>query len=79
VVSPAGSYWFFGPGERPGDVVVTLGVPAESLRQLFDSVEMAATVGHTWAVEEERHVTINVATGARTTLQALGPSLAGRH
>ncbi|HEU4566202.1 MAG TPA: glycosyltransferase family 39 protein, partial [Gemmatimonadaceae bacterium] len=26
VVSPAGSYWFFGPGEKPGEVVVTIGV-----------------------------------------------------
>jgi hypothetical protein len=24
-VSPAGSYWFFGPGTRPGAVVVAIG------------------------------------------------------
>jgi 4-amino-4-deoxy-L-arabinose transferase-like glycosyltransferase len=79
VVSPAGSYWFFGPGEKPGDVVITLGIPADSLRSLFDSVEAVATIGHPWAVEEERRVTINVARGARTTLQQLWPSLAGRN
>jgi hypothetical protein len=79
VVSPAGSYWFFGPGEKPGEVVITLGIPADSLRSLFDSVERVVTIGHPWAVEEERHVTINVAQGARTTLQDLWPSLAGRN
>jgi 4-amino-4-deoxy-L-arabinose transferase-like glycosyltransferase len=79
VVSPAGSYWFFGPGERPGDVVITIGVSAGDLRQYFDSVATADTVTHPWAVEEERELAINVATGPRTTLQRLWPSLAGRN
>jgi 4-amino-4-deoxy-L-arabinose transferase-like glycosyltransferase len=79
VVSPAGSYWFFGPGDRPGKVVITIGVPRDDLRRFFDSVETAATVGHPWAVEEERSVTVNVGTRPRTTLQRLWPSLAGRN
>jgi hypothetical protein len=79
VVSPAGSYWFFGPGDRPGEVVITLGVPAESLRRYYDSVRTVSRVGHPWAVSEERRVPINVGTGARTTLQEVWPSLAGRN
>jgi hypothetical protein len=79
VVSPAGSYWFFGPGERPGNVVITLGVPADDLRRYFDSVATVDTVGHPWAVDEERSVPINVGTGARSTLQEVWPSLAGRN
>jgi hypothetical protein len=79
VVSPAGSYWFFGPGGRPGEVVVTVGVPADTLRQFFDSVETVTVAGHPWTVEEERHVPINVGTGGRVTLQQLWPSLAGRN
>jgi len=78
-VSPAGSYWFFGPGDRPGYVVITLGVPPERLRQYYDSVRTVAWVGHPWAVAEERRVPISVGTGARTTLQAVWPSLAGRN
>jgi 4-amino-4-deoxy-L-arabinose transferase-like glycosyltransferase len=78
-VSPAGSYWFFGPGDRPGEVVITLGVPAESLRQFYDAVRTVARVGHPWAVDEERRVPINVGTGARTTLQEAWPSLARRN
>jgi 4-amino-4-deoxy-L-arabinose transferase-like glycosyltransferase len=79
VVSPAGSYWFFGPGDRPGRVVITIGVPGDDLRRFFDSVETAATVSHPWTVEEERRVTVNVGTRPRTTLQQLWPSLAGRN
>ena len=79
VVSPAGSYWFFGPGDRPGDVVISIGVPRELLREYFDSVETAATLTHPWTVEEERNVPINIGTRPRTTLQRLWPSLAGRN
>lgn len=79
VVSPAGSYWFFGPGERTGEVVIALGVPAERLRQYFDSVRTVDRIGHPWAVEEERRVPISLARGARTTLQEVWPSLAGRN
>ena len=79
VVSPAGSYWFFGPGALPGEVVVTIGVPEADLRRYFDSVQTAATVTHRWAVAEERSLSVNVGTGARTTLQRLWPSLAGRN
>ena len=79
VVSPAGSYWFFGPGDLPGKVVITIGVPEDDLRRFFDSVATAATVSHAWAVPEERSLTVLVGARPRTTLQHLWPSLAGRN
>jgi 4-amino-4-deoxy-L-arabinose transferase-like glycosyltransferase len=79
VVSPAGSYWFFGPGNRPGKVVITIGVPQDDLRRFFDSVVTAAAVSHAWTVPEERNLTVNVGTRPRTTLQQLWPSLAGQN
>lgn len=78
-VSPTGSYWFFGPGELPGNVVVTIGVPEGELGRYFDSVRAAAAVRHPWAVAEERSLTIFVASGPRSTLQQIWPSLAGRN
>ena len=36
VVSAAGSYWFFGPGEKPGTVVISLGVTREDLDQFYE-------------------------------------------
>jgi hypothetical protein len=79
VVSPAGSYWIFGPGDRPGDVVITIGISAATLRGFFDSVRTAATIDHPWAVAEERNLSVNVGTGPRSTLQQLWPSLAGQN
>jgi hypothetical protein len=79
VVSAAGSYWFFGPGEKPGNVVVTLGVTREDLEKFFDTVTPAGRVINTWGVPEESDVSIYVAENPRATLQAIWPSLAGQN
>ncbi len=77
VVSAAGSYWFFGPGEKPGNVVVTLGVTREDLEKFFETVTPAGRVLNEWGVPEESDVSVYVAEHPHTTLQALWPSLAG--
>jgi hypothetical protein len=79
VVSPTGSFWFFGPGTKPGEVVVTIGAGREDLAPLFDSVEAAGRVASPWSVAEERDLTIYVARGPHRTLQEVWPSLAGRN
>ena len=79
VVSPAGSYWFFGPGEKPGKVVVAIGPTRDDLLAFFDSVVPAARTGNPWAVAEERDLTVFVARGPRRTLQEVWPTLAGRN
>jgi len=77
VVSPAGSFWFFGPGTKPGQILVTIGVDRSRLEPLFDSVETAGRVTSPWSVAEERDLTICVARGPHRTLQEVWPTLAG--
>jgi hypothetical protein len=79
VVSPTGSYWFFGPGQKRGDVVVTIGVERGDLEPLFRAVEAGGGVTSRWSVGEERDLTIFVARGPHRTLQEIWPSLAGRN
>jgi hypothetical protein len=76
-VSPAGSYWFFGPGEKPGQVVISLGIAQEDLARHFDSLQAATRITNEWAVEEERDVPVFVARRPHRTLQELWPTLAG--
>ena len=78
-VSAAGTYWQFGPGDKPGTVVIVLGEEPESLRHHADSVVLAARVTNPWGVEEEQDVPIVVGRRLNTTLQALWPSLGGRY
>jgi len=79
VVSSAGSYWFFGPGDKPGTVLVSLGVTKEDLERWYGTVTPAGRVINTWGVPEESDVPIYVAENPRTTLQAIWPSLAGEN
>jgi 4-amino-4-deoxy-L-arabinose transferase-like glycosyltransferase len=79
VVSPTGSYWFFGPGQKPGDIVVAIGAERVDLQPLFRAVEARGRVTSGWSVAEERDLTIFVARGPHRTLQEIWPSLAGRN
>lgn len=76
-VSPAGSYWFFGPGEKPGEVAITIGLTAEELGPHFDSLQPVTRIVNPWAVEEEQDLTVYVARRPRRTLQEVWPALAG--
>jgi hypothetical protein len=79
VVSAAGTFWFFGPGTRPGAVLITIGSDSADLVRYYGDVRRGATVESPWSVDEERVLPIYVARAPTTTLQALWPSLAGRH
>lgn len=74
-VCPCGTYWQFGPGEKPGRVVVAVGFSARYLREHFDTVIPVVTVTEPWGVEEEREVVISAAKGPRRTLQEIWPTI----
>jgi hypothetical protein len=78
-VSAAGSYWFFGPGDKPGNVVITLGVSREDLEKFCGTVTAAGRITNDWTVEEEQDVSVYVCEHPNVTLQALWPTLAGRN
>lgn len=80
-VSDAGSYWFFGPGRLPGQVLITIGKPIGDLTPYFASVRRAAWITNPWWVSEERDNTIYVAEGPKPslgTLQSIWPKLKGK-
>jgi 4-amino-4-deoxy-L-arabinose transferase-like glycosyltransferase len=76
-VTPVGSYWFFGPGDLPGDVAIAIGFDPADLNDHYASITTVAHVTHPYAVAEERNLTILVCRAPRTTLQAVWPSLRG--
>jgi len=72
VVSLTGSFYFFGPGTLPGDVLVTLGVERADLETVHcDQLDAPTRVKNPWGVEEERDVPILVCRGLSITLQEL--------
>lgn len=78
-VAPIGSYWFFGPGDLPGDVLVTLGLEPDDLDGFYGQVDIVARVANPWGVPEQQDNPIAVARQPTTTLQQAWPGLAGRN
>jgi hypothetical protein len=77
-VSAAGSFWFFGPGERPGNVVITLGVDCADLHEDFGVVTEARRFDDPWMVGEERDQPICVAERPLRSMQELWTRLGPR-
>jgi hypothetical protein len=72
VVSLAGSFYSFGPGDRSGAVIVSLGIEPDGFDSLAcGSVDLAARVTNPWGVPEERDVPVVVCREPRTTLREL--------
>lgn len=74
VVSAAGSYWFFGPGERAARVIIVVG-DGDDLPTSCGSVTRAAVIEDALLVPEERRVEVHICRGPVQTLQDAWASL----
>jgi 4-amino-4-deoxy-L-arabinose transferase-like glycosyltransferase len=72
-----GTYWLFGPGDLPGDVVILHGFREGDWEDYCESTEAAGFVTHPFAVAEQRDLTIYVCRNPRLTLQELWPQVEG--
>ncbi len=79
VVCACGSYWFFGPGTRPGNVLISIGNDSTEIAPLYRDIRHAGRILSPWSVQEERDVPLLLARKPRQSLQAVWPSLASRN
>lgn len=75
VVSAAGSFWYFGPGDKPGDILLALGGDVQEYQQLYEQCRVIFMVGTAWGVLEEQAVPIIRCDTPRQTLQQVWPML----
>jgi 4-amino-4-deoxy-L-arabinose transferase-like glycosyltransferase len=78
VVCGCGSYWYFGPGKRPGKVLIDVGTDSAGLATIWRDVRLAARIRSPWSVIEERDVPVWIARDPRITLQQAWPTIQGR-
>jgi hypothetical protein len=78
VVCGCGSYWYFGPGTKPGTVLIDIGTDSAGLATVYGDVRLAARIRSPWSVHEERNVPVWVAREPRMTLQAAWPEIRGK-
>jgi hypothetical protein len=73
-ICPHQNYFFWGPRNYTGEVVIVLQDNRESAKRYFASVDEAATMHHPYAMAEE-HYTILICRGLKQPLQQVWPSL----
>ncbi|HEU5049105.1 MAG TPA: glycosyltransferase family 39 protein [Gemmatimonadales bacterium] len=78
-VAPMGSYWFFGPGPKPGRVALIIGGEREELTPFYRSVTPVARVTGEWRVPEERDVTLWIGRDPVRSLQEIWETFRGQN
>ena len=73
-ISNHNSYWFWGPRDTDGSIVIVLGSDGTGDRRHFDSVVAAGQVDNPWSREDE-HFTLWLCRGLKWNLQSVWPRL----
>ena len=69
------SYWMWGPGERPVDVVIVVGGDLEDNRQAFETLEQAGTIRCDLCMPYERDLPVYIGRAPKAPLARLWPRL----
>ena len=72
VISPHQSYWYWGPRNYTGEIMIVLGSDGSGDRRHFQSVEAAGRVAHPYSRRDE-HYTIWLCRGLKWNLQDVWP------
>jgi len=75
------SYWYWGPGDRPGNVAIIMGDSRDleenfrDLHRYFDQVSLATVTNAKYCMPFENHRQIFLCRGFNTTVQKIWPSV----
>lgn len=78
-VSPVGSYWFWGPGDRGWEVAVIAGADSAGLAPYFRDIRRAARIVDERRVPEERDVSVWVVRDPVEPIAEVWPRFRGRN
>jgi hypothetical protein len=74
-ISGHNNYYLWGPQQYTGELVIAIGMPQEDLKQLFDQVELAATISNDYAIPEENNLPVYICRKPKVSLQQVWPTL----
>ncbi len=77
--APIGSYWFWGPGDKPGNVIIKVGGERTELEGFCRDLALATRIEEPWVVPEERNLAIWICRGPARTLQEIWPAYEGQN
>jgi len=74
-ISSHNSYWIWGPGEKPGEVLIVVGGNSKDYHAMYEDVQQAATVTCEFAVPFETDLPVYLCRRPKMTLQLVWPRL----
>jgi len=74
-ISGHNNYYLWGPQHYSGELVISIGIPAEDLRPIFGQIELAATIENEYAVPNENNLPVYICRQPRMPLSAAWPRL----
>jgi hypothetical protein len=74
-ISTHNNYWYWGPREYTGEILITIGVRPQALQSAFESVELAAMITHDYVVWYETNQPVFVWRNMKIPLDAAWPRM----
>ncbi len=74
-VSGHNSYWLWGPGDRTGEIMISLGLDEKMLGEMFEEVTLARVFYHPYAMPWRNNLSIFICRKPYQPLQELWPKL----
>jgi len=74
-ISSHNSYWIWGPGDKPGEVLIVVGGTAKDYHAMYEDVEQAATITCEYAMPFETDLPVFLCRRPKMTLQQVWPHL----
>ncbi len=74
-ISSENNYWIWGPGDKPGEILLVVGGDRKEYEEAYEQVEVVATVNNKYARSNETNLSIYLCRLPRITLQQLWPRI----
>jgi hypothetical protein len=74
-ISSHNSYWMWGPGDKPGEVLIVVGGSVKDYQATYEDVEQAATITCEYAMPYETDLPVFLCRRPKMTLQQVWPHL----
>ena len=75
VICSHNSYWYWGPRDHTGEIMITIGVRMQSLKPAYNQVEQAATVKNKYVIWYENNQPVYIWRGIKIPLQKAWPQM----
>ncbi len=70
-----GSFWLWGPGEKKGEIAISIGNEESSVKRVFAEYELVKMIHHPYAIDEENNIPVYICRKPVIDLKVKWPEL----